>query len=120
MANIQWLSHKGKKVLLLEFVHQTGARAEELAREVQQVITAQSPGSLLVLADFSGMSFREETVRQIAKVAAVNRDFVRLTAWVGTEGLPEEWFQSIQETSRRVIHRFATREEALEFLSGNS
>lgn len=116
MARLQWLTHKGKHVLLLDFRRHSGTRVEELAREVQQVVTAQPRGSVLVLAEFTGARFTEEAGKQIALVAAANRPYVARTAWVGAEGMPEEWFNWIRDFSKRDIRRFATREEALEFL----
>lgn len=119
MANLQWLTHKGKKVLLLDFRRHSGTMVEQLAREVQQVITAQPRGSVLVLADFTGARFTEEAGKQIAKVAVADRPYVARTAWVGAESMPEVWFNRIRDYSQRDIHRFATREEALEFLVGD-
>lgn len=117
MASIRWLMYKGKRVLLLDFSQRSVKRMEELTREKQQVITGQDPASVLVLADFTGTKFDEDAVELMGKVAAVDRPYIRRAAWVGTESLPEEWFQSIQNLSQREIHRFATREEALDFLA---
>jgi hypothetical protein len=119
MARLQWLTHKGKQVLLLDFSQYSAKRVEELAREVQQIITAQRPQSVLVLADFSGAAFSPEALRTITKAAAVNRRYVLRTAWVGTEKLSEAQFRAIQEFSGRDIRRFQTREEALNFLVGD-
>jgi hypothetical protein len=116
MAGLRWLTHTGKKVLLLDFSHHSGERVEQLAREVQQVVTAQPLASVLVLADFTGAKFSEEAGKQMAKVAAADRPYVIRTAWVGAESMPEVWFRRIRDYSQRDIRRFATREEALEFL----
>ncbi len=87
-----------------------------MAREVQQVITAQPPGSVRVLADFTGASITGDALRAIAKAAAANRRYVWRTAWVGVS-LPEAQFRALQDVAGREIHRFATREEALRFLT---
>ena len=117
MANLQWLTHKGKKVLLLDFSQRSGVGIQRLAREVQQVITGQPRASVLVLADFTGMRFSEQAGMEIAKVAAADRPYVLRTAWVATETFPEDWFNKIRDFSQRDIRRFLTREEALEFLT---
>ena len=88
MANLQWLTHKGKKVLLLDFRRHSGTMVEQLAREVQQVITAQPRGSVRVLADFTGARFTEEAGKQIAKVAVADRPYVARTAWWGQRACP--------------------------------
>jgi len=56
MAQLQWLTHNDRRVLLLDFSEHSEKRIEEIVREVQQVITAPSPGSVLVLADFTGVT----------------------------------------------------------------
>jgi len=117
MANLHWVTHKGKKVLLLDFTQRAGVAMEQLAREVQQVITAQPRASVLVLADFTGAKFSDDASQQIATAAAANRPHVLRTAWVGAEDFPEAWFNRIRAYSQRDIRRFATREEALEFLT---
>lgn len=117
MAQLQWLNHQGKKVLLLDFSQHTGVRVEQLAREVQQVITAQRPESVLVLADFTGVTFTQQMVKEIAKAASADRRYVVRTAWVGAESLPPAWLNWIRDASGRDIRRFATREKALEFLT---
>jgi NAD(P)-dependent dehydrogenase (short-subunit alcohol dehydrogenase family) len=116
MARFQWLTHEGKQVLLLDFTQNPAKRIEQLAREVQQIITAQPPGSVLVLADFTDATFSTDALKQIARAAAANRRHVARTAWVGVN-LPEAQFKALQNLSGRDIRRFATREEALEFLT---
>lgn len=118
MANLRWITHRGKTVLLLDFTQRSGERVKQLAREVQQVITSQPRASVLVLADFTGATFSDEATNQIATAAAADRPHVLRSAWVGTESFPEEWFNRIRDYSQRDIRRFATREEALEFLTG--
>ena len=118
MARFQWLLHEGKRVLLLDFSEHSAKRVTELAREVQQVITAQPPGSVRVLADFTGASITGDALRAIAKAAAANRRYVWRTAWVGIK-IPETQFRALQEVAGREIHRFVTREEALQFLTSD-
>ena len=114
MAHFQWLTHEGKQVLLLDFTQHPAKRIEELTREVQQIITAQPPGSVLVLADFTGATFNTDALRQMVKAASANRRHVARTAWIGMN-LPEAEFKAL-DLSGRSIRRFATREERLEFL----
>ena len=119
MAQLQWLTHNDRRVLLLDFSQHSEKRIEEIVREVQQVITAQSPGSVLVLADFTGVTFSTETLKQIAQAAAADRRYVARTAWVGAESLTAIRFNWLQDASGREIHRFTTREEALAFLTAH-
>lgn len=116
MAHFQWLTHEGKQVLLLDFTGHSAQRVAELAREVQQIITAQPPGSVRVLADFTGTSITADALRAIAKAAAADRRYVLRAAWVGAS-IPEAQFRSFQDAAGREVHRFGTRDQALEFLT---
>jgi len=118
MSRIRWLSHRDQHVLLLDFSHCSASRVEELAREVQQVVTAQERGSVLVLADFTGAEFSREALTRIKEVTSIDRPYVKRAAWVGSETLPEVWFQAIKTFSQREFRRFSTPEEALRFLTG--
>jgi hypothetical protein len=62
------------------------------------------------------VSLSEEAGKQIAKAAAADRPYVARTAWVGA--FADAWFHLVRDYSQRDIHRFATREEALDFLTG--
>jgi len=118
MSRIRWLTYRDQQVLLLDFSYCPAPRVEELAREVQLVITAQERSSVLVLADFTGAEFSREAVTRIKEVTTINRPYVKRAAWVGTETLPEVWFNAIKTFSQREFRRCATREEALGFLTG--
>lgn len=118
MPNFQWLTYDRKQVLLLDFSEHPAKRIEQLAREVQQIITAQPPGSVLVLADFTGASITGDALRAIAKAAAADRRYVSRAAWVGAN-LSEERFRAFQDAAGREIHRFPSREEALRFLTSD-
>ena len=118
MPNFQWLTYEGKRVLLLDFSERSAKRVEELAREVQQIITAQPPGSVLVLADFTGASITGDALRAIAKAAAANRRYVARTAWVSVN-LSEARFMAFKDVAGREIHRFASREDGLRFLTSD-
>jgi hypothetical protein len=117
MSKIRWLTHRRRQVLFLDCSYSSAAEVEEVVREAQQVITAQERGSVLVMADFTGVEFDREAVMRIKEVATVDRPFVQRSAWVGTESLPEVWFNAIQTFSQREFARFATRQEALDFLT---
>lgn len=83
MADLRWVTRKGKKVLLLDFTQRAGVAVEQLARELQQITTAQPRASVLVLADFTGVNFSDNASKQIASAAAaVDRPHVLRTAWV--------------------------------------
>ncbi len=117
-ARAEFISYKGKQVLCLDFTDCGPEEVTALSDEAEQIITAQPPNSVLVLADFSGARFSRDAVTRLKEVTAFDRPFVKRAAWVRGENLPEIFYQAIKRFSQREFPTFETREEALEFLVG--
>jgi hypothetical protein len=110
------ITHKGKKVLLLDFTNCTPEEVESVTDEAERIITAQPRDSVLALADFAGAQFSRDAVTRIMEVTALDRPFVKRAAWVHAGSLPKVLYDAIKTFSQREFPRFETREEALEFL----
>lgn len=93
------------------------SQVQEIVRAVPDLVTTQPRGSVLLLSDFTGASFDEEAVRVMKEAAVFDKPFIKKTAWVGAEDLPEQYASSIENYSRRNFPTFETREEALEWLA---
>jgi hypothetical protein len=50
------------------------------------------------------------------EAAVFDKPFIKKTAWVGAENLPDVFSESIRSFSRREFPSFETREEALAWL----
>ena len=83
------------------------------------IVTNEPPGSVLVVADFSGAEFDKEAVEHIKIATAFDRGHVKRAAWVLTENLPKVLYDSIRQFSAREFPVFATREEALDYIAGD-
>ena len=116
MERIFHITHRGHAVLVADC---SDCGPEELARvidEVPQHVTKETPGSVLLLGDFSRSVFTKETVEHLKIAAVFDRPFVRKSAWVLTDNLDKTLHESIRQFSARAIPSFTTREEALEHL----
>jgi len=49
--------------------------------------------------------------------AVFDKPYVKKSAWVGADSLPEEYQKSIRSFSRREFPRFKNRQEALDWLA---
>ncbi len=116
MDRIQFITHKGTRVLLLDFTGCTSDELKSITNEVEQVITAQPRDSVLVVADFSDAQFTREAVTRLKVVTTRDRPFVKRAAWVHTDNLPKVLLDAIQSFSQRQVPTFKTQEEALEFV----
>jgi hypothetical protein len=114
---IQFIEHKGKQILFCDF---SGASAHEmqlLLEEVQVKVAQHARESLLTLADFAGATVDHVVATRMKEVLTLDRPFVKKTAWVGTEGIPNAFMENFQNFSQRKIATFKTREEAMEWLA---
>ncbi len=114
---IQFLSFKGKQILLVDFSRLSAAKVEESVRAVPEVVTKRAPGSVLLLADFTDARFDEEAMRAMKETAVFNKPYIKKTAWVGAESFPEVFRENLKNFSRREFPIFKSRQAALEWLA---
>src|SRR6266481_3914591 len=116
MDRVRFITHHGKQIL---FINETNCGADEvieLLTEVQRVVTAQPPDSVLTLSDLTGAQFSRAAITRMKEVAVFDRPYVRRAAMVGAESLPKVFYEALKTFSRREFPRFKTREEAMGWL----
>jgi hypothetical protein len=115
---IRFIEHQGKQILLLDFSH-ANAREMLLLLEELRITVAQHPrGSLVTLSDTTGATVDHAVATKIKEVLTFDRPFVKKTAWVGTESIPNAFMENFHTFSQREIVTFKTREEAMDWLVG--
>ncbi|MGH9528592.1 MAG: hypothetical protein ACRD2S_01595 [Terriglobales bacterium] len=113
---IQFVEHKDKKILLVDFSHSTPEQMLTLLEEFRDKITYQPPDSLLILADFTDAKFDKSVITRMKELLVLDRPFVKHAAWVGTKSLPRVYYDNLKSFSQRDLPAFGTREEALDWL----
>lgn len=113
---VRFIKHRGKAILLIDY---TGLPAEQVLPVVnaaQQKIAHLPPNSVLTLADFTGAHVDKTVAMRIKEVLVLDRPYVKRSAWVGTESLPQVFYENFKSFSQRDFPKFATREEAMDWL----
>lgn len=113
---IRYISHKGKKILLVDCSDCTVDELEKIARLVPQRVATNPKGSVLLLADFTGAKFHKKIMDTVKEGIVLDRPYLKRSAWVGIEGLPKVFYENLKSFSQRDLPTFNTREEALEWL----
>jgi hypothetical protein len=113
---IQFITHQAKQILLIDLSNCSAGEVEKIVRTVPEVVTTRQRGSVLILSDFTGSSFDEEAVRAMKEAAVFDKPYIKKSAWVGAESLPELFSENVKSFSRREFPAFKTREEALAWL----
>ncbi len=113
---LQFIQHKGHTVYLIDYSHCSAKEILLLLELIRVEIAAQPPTSLLTLADFTGAEIDKAVATRIKEVLTLDRPHVKRSAWVGTESLPQVFYEHFKNFSRRDFPTFKTRDEALDWL----
>jgi len=113
---IRFISHQGKKILLVDCTNCTVEQLIELAALVPAEVTSQPHGSVLLLADFRGAAFDRKSVDRLKPSLVFDRPHLKRSAWVWVEQLPKIFYEHLKAFSQRDLPIFKTREEALDWL----
>jgi hypothetical protein len=116
---IQFVVHKGKRILVVDFLRCSAAEVGEVARAVPEVVTNLPRESALILSDYTGTSLDHEAMRVLKESAVFDKPYVRKSAWIGTENLPQVFADAMKNFSRREFPAFKTRQEALDWLAAD-
>jgi hypothetical protein len=116
MDRVRFITHQGKQILLIDVTNCAAEEVIELLTEVQRIVTAQPPKSVLTLSDLTGAQFSRAAVTRMKEVAVFDRPYVKRAALVGAQSLPEVFYEALKTFSQREFRKFKTREEAIDWL----
>jgi hypothetical protein len=117
MERIRFITHQGKQILVIDLAHCRPAEVEKTLRTAPDYVTAQPLRSVLLLADFTEASFNEEALRVMKETATFDKPYIKKTAWIGTQSLPDSFQKDVSDFSKREFPVFRTQTEALEWLT---
>jgi hypothetical protein len=117
---LRFIKHKGKSVYSVDFTNCTSKELLLLLDQIRASVANHEPNSVLILADFSGAQVDKKVATRLKEVLVLDRPFVRRSAWIGTESVPEVFYEHFRNFSQRDFPTFGTREEALDWLVADS
>jgi hypothetical protein len=110
------IKHQGHPIYSIDFRYCTAKELLALLDRVRVEVARHAPGSLLILADYTGAKIDKAVATRIKEVLVLDRPYVKRSAWVGTESLPRVFYEHFKTFSQRDLPVFKTREAALEWL----
>ncbi len=113
---VRFLEHKGQQILLCDFSHCSADKLPAIIEEIKEEVAQHPPNSVLTLADFTGAEIDKAAAIRMKEALAIDRPYVKRSAWVGTESLPKVFYDNFKHFSRREFPIFATLEEAMDWL----
>lgn len=116
MDHLSFFTHRGQRILLVDCRNCGPEELIETFDEVEKLVAAQPPGSIMTLSDFTGARFSKEAADRLKVVAAKDKPRVRKAAFVGAEAIPDVFYHALESFSVRKFPGFRTRDEALAWL----
>jgi hypothetical protein len=113
---LRFIKHKGHAIYLIDFTNCAAKELLLLLDLIRADIARHAPGSVLTLADFTGAQFDKNVATRMKEVLTLDRPYVRRSAWVGTESLPQVFVEHFKNFSQRDFPAFKTRDEAMDWL----
>ncbi len=106
---IRFISHKDKKILLVDGSNCSAEQLQELAALVPTRVTAEPRGSVLLLADFTGSKIDKKSLERLKPALVLDRPHLKRSAWVGTENLPRVFYEPGPSTFLAALARLGLR-----------
>lgn len=113
---LRFIKYKGHAIYNIDFTNCAAKELLLLLDLIRADIARHAPGSVLVLAEFTGSQIDKNVATRLKEVLVLDRPYVKRSAWVGTESLPHVFYEHFKTFSQRDFPVFKTREEALEWL----
>jgi hypothetical protein len=115
-GRVQFITHRGKRVLSIDYARCDAVMLKAVAEEGHRVIARERPNSVLTLNDVTGTSFDQESVEVLKSRVAANAPYVKRAAVIGISGLQRLIYEAVKLFTKRAIPLFSSRNEALDYL----
>jgi hypothetical protein len=113
-----FITHKGKRIYLIDAEGIDRDRVGELAARAAADIRAQPPGSVLTITHVKDAHVDMQVVDALRKLAEGNAPYVKAACVTGLSQAQRIVFYTVKILSRRDLRLLDTIDEAKDFLAG--
>lgn len=118
MERVQFITHKGKKILLEDFSSiNPGSEFIETIKKAQRMIANEPNNSVLAVFDATNCAFSSDMLDRMKKFSKANAPYVKQATVVGMNGLLQAALSAVSKSTGREFTNFRTREEAMDYLA---
>lgn len=114
---IQWINHKEKRILYLDFSNMVPEQAIQMLSEVAIVEKKEPLGSILGLNNFENLHFNVSIINAFNKDIKENSARYKATANLGVVGLVKVMFDTASKLTKQEMKCFSRKEGALDWLT---
>jgi hypothetical protein len=116
-TRVMFIRHKNKEILSMNFSKCNTEEFMAAITKAREIISQQSPNSLLTLTNVNDFTFNKEMSRAMKEFATHNKPFVKAAAVVGVGGLKKIIYDAIQRFSNSDFMYFNDLETAKDWLA---
>lgn len=117
MSRVQFITHKGKKILYFDLSACKIAEISSVVAEAKRAVSSQPPGSVLALTNVTETELSKDSSAVIKDFTAHNKPFVKASAVIGVEGLRKVIYNAAMAFSGRQFSAFSTMDQAKDWLA---
>jgi hypothetical protein len=117
MDRVRFITHKGKKVLLVDYTDL--ADESKLLKMIDQrefLVDSQPKNSVLMIINVTGAKFSKEVLTRAKEANVYDLPYVRRAALVGVEDRQKPAVDAVAMFANRRRENFATLAEALDWI----
>lgn len=97
----EFIDHKGKKIFYLNFSHMEKDIIPAFMEEAKNVLSAESPSSVLFLANVNKMSFDKQIVKNFVDFFKFTKTYTQKTAVIGLDTIKKMLYEAVLVLSGR-------------------
>lgn len=113
---IQWITHKGFRVLSINYQNLTPPELPGIFAKLLDVVKKEPAGSTLYLTDVRGLHFNTSMIGLFSKLGADTKPYDKAGAIMGVTGLVKVMYDGFSKFAKVPMKTFDKREDALEWL----
>ena len=117
MERVRFITHQGKKILLIDYSNLTDET--EILQMVEQrefVVDSQPRNSVLTVINVAGAKFTKEVLTRVKEANVYDRPFVRRAALVGVGESQKAAVDAVSMFAKREWGMFETVDQALDWI----
>ena len=117
MAKVEFIRHKDKDILLIDFSNSDSDQILLVIEEAKKIIASQPRNSLLTLTDVTGAQYNNDVRDAMKAYVAHNTPYVKARAVVGVSGLVMVLYNAVKQFTGSNIPLFPNLEAAKDWLA---
>ena len=117
MERVQFIQHKGKKILHLNFADCTADEVLMIIDQAKAAIRTQAQQSMLTLTDVTNTAFNSKVSDAMKEFVVHNKPYVVASAVVGVTGLKQIIYNAVMKFSGRKLTAFDSLAEAKDWIA---